>query len=89
MATASSGPLILPVVDPFGVELVVALELLAQLPELPLTPAGTLMMLCVPAELLQLYAIVVFGVFGIRNIAATKTAIPLIRNNRFMFVIVT
>lgn len=25
---------------------------------------------------------------GVRNIAATKTAIPLIRNNRFMFVLV-
>ena len=42
-----------------------------------------------PAELLQLKAIVVLGVFVIRDIAATKTAIPLIRNNRFMFVIVT
>ncbi len=42
-----------------------------------------------PAELLQLQAIVVLGVFVIRDIAATKTAIPLIRNNRFMFVIVT
>jgi hypothetical protein len=46
-------------------------------------------MVCVPDELLQVYAIVVFGMDVVRDIAATKTAIPLIRKNRFMFVIVT
>jgi hypothetical protein len=30
-----------------------------------------------------------FGVDVIRNVAATKIAIPLIRNNLFMFVLVT
>lgn len=44
-------------------------------------------MLCVLEELLQLYAIAMFGVDVIRNVAATKIANPLIRNKRFMFVI--
>ena len=39
-------------------------------------------------ELLQVYAIVVFGMDAIRNVAATKTAIALMNNNLFMFVIV-
>jgi hypothetical protein len=38
--------------------------------------------------LLHVYAIVVLGVFMIRNIAATKTTIPLMNNNLFMFVII-
>jgi hypothetical protein len=45
-------------------------------------------MLCVLDELLQVYAITVLGVFVIRNVAATKIAIPLIRNKRFMFVLI-
>lgn len=39
--------------------------------------------------LLHVYAIVTLGVFAIRNVAAIKTAIPLIRNNRFMFFLLT
>jgi hypothetical protein len=62
-----------------------ALELVAQLPELPLIPCPKCMPL-VPTELLQLYAIVVLGVFVIRNVAASTT-IPLINNNLFTFVI--
>jgi hypothetical protein len=34
-------------------------------------------------ELLHVYAIVVFGMDVVRNIAAKKIAIPPIRNNRF------
>ena len=80
------GPLILRVFEKLWPELVVdALELVAQLPELPLIPCPKCMPL-VPTELLQLYAIVVLGVFVIRNVAASTT-IPLINSNLFTFVI--
>jgi hypothetical protein len=55
------------------VELVEALELLAQLPELPVTLVWP-RALCVLDELLQLYAIVVLGVVMINSVAATKMA---------------
>lgn len=44
--------------------------------------------LCVPEELLQLYAIVLFGVVGIRDMDIIKMTIPLINNIRFIFVII-
>jgi hypothetical protein len=44
-------------------------------------------MVCVLEELLQVYAIVVFGMFVIRNVVAASTTIPLMNSNLFMFVI--
>jgi hypothetical protein len=69
--------------EPLGLEVVVALELTPHPPELPVKLVLRFT-LCVPDELLQLYAIVVLGVFIIRNVTATKMA--LIRNIWFMFV---
>ena len=57
--------------EPLGLEVVVALELLAQPPELPVTP-DWIFTLCVLDVLLHVYAIVVLGVLVIRNVAATK-----------------
>jgi hypothetical protein len=77
-----------PIVEPLEVavllELVEALELLEQLPVLPLTP-DFMLRVCVLVELLQLYAIVVFGMDVIRNVVASTT-IPLINSNLFIFV---
>lgn len=41
----------------------------------------------VPEELLQPYAVVVFNVLTKRNVAATKTTIPVDKNNRFIIVL--
>jgi hypothetical protein len=77
-----------PIVEPLEVavllELVEALELLEQLPVLPLTP-DFMLRVCVLVELLQLYAIVVFGMDVIRNVVASTT-IPLINSNLLIFV---
>ena len=45
-------------------------------------------MLCVLEELLQLYAIVLFGVVVIRIVDRIKIAIPLISTKRFMLFVV-
>lgn len=55
------------------VELIEALELVEQLPETPLTLVG-LLKRSVLDELLQLYAVVVFGVLVIRHVVATNIA---------------
>ena len=66
-------------------ELVDALELVAQLPEPPLNCDGEFVC-CVLEVLLQLSAIVVLGVFTAKNVAATNIA-P-IKIIRFIFVII-
>jgi hypothetical protein len=72
-------------VSPLDPEEVDELELDEQLPELPLTPVEEPRW-CVLEELLQLYAIVILGVFVIRNVAATKRIIPVIQIDVFIFI---
>ena len=67
-------------------DLVDALELDEQLPELPLT-CDVEVVCAVLDVLLQLYANVIFGVYVIRNVAAANTTTPLMNINLFMFVI--
>ena len=67
------GPILAALAVPDLPVLVEALELVEQLPELPPTDDCPLK-LCVLVELLQLYPIVLFGVFVIRIVAAKKTA---------------
>lgn len=81
------GPLGLAAAKAGRPELVDALELVEQLPELPLTCDGEIVSR-VLEELLQVYAMVVFGNDVVRNTVVTKTTIPLIRNNLFIFVLV-
>jgi hypothetical protein len=70
--------------EPLGPEVVVALELEEQLPELPLTPDWEFTN-CVLDELLHVYAIVA-GVFAIRNVASASAEIPPINSNLLMFL---
>ena len=70
-----------------GEELLAAFEVTAQPPELPLTP-DCVVVWCVLEEALQLNAFAILGMFVVRKVAATKTTIPLMNNNLFMFVII-
>jgi hypothetical protein len=69
--------------------LLVAAELAEQLPELVKLTEPPLLEEKLHELAFATCVEVVVKALGVRNIAATKTAIPLIRNNGFMFVIVT
>ena len=67
------GPEAVICVEPLGPEVAVALELLAQLPELPVTPEW-IFTLCVLDELLQVYAFAIdVGVTKMAKIPAIET----------------
>ena len=79
------GPPALVLPPPLWLERVEEAELVAQLPEVPVTPDGALVC-CVLAELLQLYAFTKLDVFVSKSVVATKNTIALIIRDRFMFV---